>query len=157
MKMKQQRLGPYAAFLLLTAAIGGLGALVVNAGMPAYHALNKPWFTPPDVVFPIVWSILYLLMAVGMARVWNTRSRQRDRALQLFLVQLAMNFMWNVWFFTLHWFVFGFLWLLALIVVILMMIRAFSGVDAPAGRLQVPYVLWCCLAAALNLGVAILN
>lgn len=155
--MKKQHLGPYVAFLLLTAAVGGLGALVVNAGMPAYQALEKPCFTPPDAAFPIAWSILYLLMAVSAARVWNTRARHRDRAIRLFSVQLAMNFLWNVWFFTLHWFLFAFLWLLALIAVIWLMIRSFSRLDAPAGRLQIPYLLWCCFAAALNLGIALLN
>jgi len=155
--MKKQRIGPYIAFLLVTAAIGGLGALVVNAGMPAYQALEKPGFTPPDIVFPIAWSILYLLMAIGAARVWNTHSRQRDRAIKLFLLQLVMNFLWNVWFFTLHWFLFAFVWLLALIVLIVLMIRDFSRIDVPAGRIQIPYLLWCCFAAALNLGVALLN
>ena len=133
--MKKQRFGPYAGFLLLTAAAGGLGALIVNAGMPAYQMLEKPCFTPPDIVFPIAWSILYLLMAVGAARVWNTRARHRDRAIRLFCVQLAMNVLWNVWFFTLQWF----------------------QLDAPAGKLQVPYLLWGCFAAALNLGIALLN
>ncbi len=155
--MKKQRFGPYAGFLLLTAAAGGLGALIVNAGMPAYQMLEKPCFTPPDIVFPIAWSILYLLMAVGAARVWNTRARHRDRAIRLFCVQLAMNVLWNVWFFTLQWFLFAFLWLLALIAVIWLMIRSFSQLDAPAGKLQVPYLLWGCFAAALNLGIALLN
>ena len=143
--MKKQRLWPYAAFLLLTAAAGGLGALVVNAGMPAYQALNKPFYTPPDFVFPIAWSILYVLMAVSAARVWNTHSRQREQAIRVFCVQLARN----VWF--------AFLWLLALIAVIWHMIQVFSRIDAPAGRLQFPYLLWTCFAAALNLGVALLN
>lgn len=155
--MKKQRFGPYVAFLLVTAAAGGLGALAVNAGMPAYQALNKPFFTPPDFVFPIAWSILYLLMAVGAARVWNSHSRQRDHAIRIFCVQLAMNFLWNVWFFTLHWFWFAFLWLLALIGAVWSMIHAFSRIDVPAGRLQFPYLLWCCFAAALNLGIALLN
>ncbi len=155
--MKKQRLWPYAAFLLLTAAAGGLGALVVNAGMPAYQALNKPFYTPPDVVFPIAWSILYVLMAVSAARVWNTHSRQREQAIRVFCVQLVMNVLWNVWFFALHWFWFAFLWLLALIAVIWHMIQVFSSIDAPAGRLQFPYLLWTCFAAALNLGVALLN
>lgn len=155
--MKKQPYKPYLVFLLVTAAVGGAGALVVNAGMPAYQALEKPWFTPPDFVFPIAWSILYLLMAIGAARVWNTRSRLRTGAVRLFVLQLGMNFLWNVWFFGLqqHWFAFA--WLLGLICVIFLMFRSFSRLDTPAGLMQIPYLLWCCFAAALNLGVALLN
>lgn len=155
--MKKQQCKPYVLFLLLTAAVGGVGALVVNAGMPAYQVLKKPWFTPPDIVFPIAWSILYLLMAIGAARVWNTRSRLRGSAIRLFIVQLAMNFFWNVWFFGLQWFLVAFVWLLGLIFVIFLMIRSFSRLDRPAGLLQIPYLLWCCFAAALNLGIFLLN
>ena len=96
-------------------------------------------------------------MAVSAARVWNTHSRQREQAIRVFCVLLAMNVLWNVWFFALHWFWFAFLWLLALIAVIWHMIQVFSRIDVPAGRLQFPYLLWTCFAAALNLGVALLN
>ena len=155
--MKKQQCKPYVIFLLITAAVGGAGALVVNAGMPAYQTLEKPWFTPPDIVFPIAWSILYLLMAIGAARVWNTRSRLRTGAIRLFAVQLCMNFFWNVWFFGQQWFLFAFLWLLGLIFVIFLMTRSFSRLDRPAGLMQVPYLLWCCFAAALNLGIYLMN
>lgn len=155
--MKKQQCKPYILLLLLTAAAGGAGALVVNAGMPAYHELEKPCFTPPDMVFPIAWSILYLLMATGAGRVWNTRSRLRNAAIRLFAVQLGMNFFWNVWFFGLQWFLLAFFWLLALILLIVWMIRDFYRLDRTAGLLQIPYLLWCCFAAALNLGIALLN
>lgn len=155
--MKQQRIGSYTVFLLITAAVGGLSALIVQSGMPAYHSLQKPFFTPPDIVFPIVWSILYLLMAVGAARVWNTRSRLRKRAIDWFALQLALNFLWNVWFFNQQLFLLAFVWLLALIFVIILMIRAFRRVDRAAALMQIPYLLWCCFAAVLNLGIFLLN
>lgn len=155
--MKRQRIGSYAAFLLVTAAVAGLSALVVQHGMPAYQALQKPCFTPPDIVFPIVWSILYLLMAVGAARVWNTHSHLRKRALDWFALQLSLNFLWNIWFFNRQWFLLAFVWLLVLIFVIVLMIQAFRRVDRTAALMQVPYLLWCCLAAALNLGIFLLN
>lgn len=155
--MKQKRIGSYAVFLLITAAVGGLSALVVQSGMPAYHTLQKPFFTPPDIVFPIVWSILYLLMAVGAARVWNTHSRLRKRAMDWFALQLALNFLWNVWFFNQQLFLLSFVWLLALIFVLILMIRAFRRVDRTAALMQIPYLLWCCFAAVLNLGIFLLN
>lgn len=155
--MKQKRIGSYAVFLLITAAVGGLSALVVQSGMPAYHTLQKPFFTPPDIVFPIVWSILYLLMAVGVAQVWNTHSRLRKRAIDWFALQLALNFLWNVWFFNQQLFLLSFVWLLALIFVLILMIRAFRRVDRTAALMQIPYLLWCCFAAVLNLGIFLLN
>lgn len=155
--MKQKRIGSYAVFLLITAAVGGLSALVVQSGMPTYHTLQKPFFTPPDIVFPIVWSILYLLMAVGAARVWNTHSRLRKRAMDWFALQLALNFLWNVWFFNQQLFLLSFVWLLALIFVLILMIRAFRRVDRTAALMQIPYLLWCCFAAVLNLGIFLLN
>lgn len=155
--MKKQQYKPYLIFLVAVCAVGGLGALAVKAGMPAYHALEKPWFTPPDFVFPIAWSILYVLMAIGAARVWNSHSRLRVGAVRLFALQLGMNGLWNLWFFALQWHWFAFFWLLALLAAIFAMIRAFSQVDRTAARLQLPYLLWTCFAAALNLGVALLN
>lgn len=155
--MKQKRIGSYAVFLLITAAVGGLSALVVQSGMPAYHTLQKPFFTPPDILFPIVWSILYLLMAVGAARVWNTHSRLRKRAMDWFALQLALNFLWNVWFFNQQLFLLSFVWLLALIFVLILMIRAFRRVDRTAALMQILYLLWCCFATVLNLGIFLLN
>lgn len=131
--------------------------MVVQSGMPAYHTLQKPFFTPPDIVFPIVWSILYLLMAVGVAQVWNTHSRLRKRAIDWFALQLALNFLWNVWFFNQQLFLLSFVWLLALIFVLILMIRAFRRVDRTAALMQIPYLLWCCFAAVLNLGIFLLN
>ena len=68
--MKGKTFGTYLIFLLIPLAVGGLGALVTSAGMPAYEQLNKPFFTPPSLLFPIVWGILYVLMGIGGARVW---------------------------------------------------------------------------------------
>ena len=148
---------PELVFILITLAAGGLSAIAVMKGMPFYEQLAKPPLTPPSAVFPIVWSILYLLMGIGAARVWKAHAPRRGTAIAVFGVQLVMNALWSVWFFALQALLFAFVWLIALILAIALMIRVFSGIDRPAAWMQVPYLLWCCFAAYLNFGIWILN
>ena len=155
--MKHRKYWIELAFILLTLAVGGLSALFVSRGMPPYEAAAKPPLTPPSLAFPIVWSLLYLLMGYGAARVWLSGRPGRTAAITAFGVQLALNFFWSLWFFGLQWRLFAFVWLLLLIAAILWMIRAFAPLDRTAARLQIPYLLWVCFAAYLNLGVWLLN
>lgn len=155
--MKGKKYWTDLAFILSTLAVGGLSSIFVSRGMPAYEALAKPPLTPPSLVFPIAWSLLYLLMGYGAARVWRTGSPGRTGAIKTFGVQLALNFFWSLWFFGLQWHLFAFLWLLLLAAAILWMIRAFSPLDRTAARLQIPYLLWIAFAAYLNLGIWLLN
>lgn len=155
--MKKKTIGPYVFFILLSLAVSGLSAMITRHGMPVYDQLEKPFFTPPALAFPIVWTLLYLLMGIGAARVWRTENTQRQHALFPFFVQLILNFFWTVWFFGLGKYLLAFFWLLALIAAILWMIRAFSKMDRWAGRLQIPYLIWCIFAAVLNLAIFFLN
>lgn len=155
--MYMKKFLPYAVFLLLTFAVGGLSSLAVTRGLPVYEQLVKPPLTPPSLVFPIVWSILYFLMAVGAARVWRTHSPARGKAMARYAVQLVLNFGWSIWFFGLHAHFFAFVWLLALIAAIGWMMQAFYPIDRAASWMQVPYLLWCLFAAYLNFGIWILN
>lgn len=154
---KWKRYLPEIVFIGLSLFIGLLGGLITNIGMPAYEAAAKPWFTPPKWVFPVVWTVLYLLMGYGMARVWKSRARNLPRCLILFGLQLALNFFWTVWFFLLQWYGFAFGWLIVLLGAVLLMALCFYRADRPAGLLQIPYVVWLLLAAALNYGVWMMN
>ena len=114
--------------------------------------------SPPAIVFPVVWSILYALMGIGAARIYQSpASGARSRSLQIFLLQLAFNFFWSIIFFNFQNFGFAFVWLLALWGLILWMILSFRTVDLLAAWLQIPYLLWVTFAAYLNFGVWILN
>ena len=155
--MKGKRFGIYLVFLLIPLAVGGLGALVTMAGMPDYQQLNKPFFTPPALLFPLVWGVLYVLMGIGGARVWIYGAGQRALPMVLFGFQLILNFLWTFWFFGAELYLLSFLWLLLLLVVIGWMIHAFFTVDKWAGRLQIPYLLWCCFAAVLTFAIFLLN
>ena len=118
----------------------------------------RPPLSPPGVVFPIVWGILFALMGIGGARIYQTpASNARSRALKLFFIQLAFNFCWSIIFFNLQWFGLALVWLIVLWGLILWMILWFSKVDPLAAWMQVPYFLWVSFAAYLNLGVWLLN
>ena len=114
--------------------------------------------SPPSIVFPIVWSILFALMGIGAARIYLSPAfNARTRSLMLFLIQLAFNFFWSIIFFNFQNFGFAFIWLIALWILILLMILSFREVDKLAAWLQIPYLLWVTFAAYLNLGVWLLN
>ena len=90
--MKRNKVLTYLLFLLLPLAVGGLAALVTYHGMPVYEQLEKPVFTPPSFLFPIVWNLLYVLMGIGAARVWLSQDPMRGQRLRPFVLQLILNF-----------------------------------------------------------------
>lgn len=158
MKLDKSKLKIYGIFLLITGAVGGLSALLTNMGMESYKAAEKPPLTPPDIVFPIVWSILFTLMAISAARVWLTdNSRMRNRSMLIYALQLFFNFVWSILFFNLEAYGLAFLWLIVLWVLILLMIIQFYKSDKIAGLLQIPYLLWVSFAGYLNYMVWMLN
>ena len=148
-----------AAFVLLTELVGGLSGFLTRKGSKVYQAtIRKPPLSPPGVVFPIVWGILFALMGIGAARIWRAPpSQERTRSLRLFFTQLGFNFFWSIIFFNLQAFGFALLWLAALWVLIVMMINSFRKVDRLAALLQIPYLLWVSFAAYLKFGVWRLN
>ena len=148
---------PYFKSIVLPLAVGGLSAVFTMKGMPYYEMQEKPFFTPPNIVFPIVWTILYIFMGISAARVKQSNDPKKAKALKTYYLQLAVNFFWSVIFFGLHQYFLAFIWLLLLIILVAKMIREFAQIDVTAAKLQIPYLLWCCFAAALNFGVWWLN
>ena len=158
MKIDKRKIKVYAIFLLVTGAIGGLSALLTNMGMESYKAAQKPPLTPPDIVFPIVWTILFTLMAISAARVWLTdNSRLRNHGIIVYFIQLFFNFFWSVLFFNFQAYGLSFLWIIGLWILILLMIVKFYRADKIAGLLQIPYLLWVTFASYLNFMVYQLN
>lgn len=146
-------------WIVLTEAVGALAGFLTRDGMEFYKTqVVKPPLSPPAIVFPIVWGILYALMGIGIARVWlSARSEERADAIQVYLLQLAINFTWSIFFFNLRSYGGALAVLLILLGLIFWMIFRFRRVDRPAARLQIPYVIWVCFAAYLNAGVWLLN
>lgn len=145
-------------FLAIPLAVGGLAALL-SGGMGLYRELVKPPLSPPGWVFPIVWSVLYLLMGWASYRVY-TSGADPDRvrnALILYGAQLFVNFLWPIVFFRLGLLLTAFWVLLVLWVLVLFTMRTFSRIDEKAGDLLIPYFLWVTFAGYLNLGFFLLN
>ena len=159
MRMERSKWKTYAFWLLVTEGIGALSGFLTREGSKLYTAtVTKPPLSPPPWVFPVVWGILFALMAVGAARVdLSSPSEERSAALRLYWVQLAVNFFWSILFFNLRAWLLSLLWLVLLWVLVLRLVRSFGKVDALAGRLQIPYLLWVSFAAYLNVGVWALN
>ena len=127
--------------------------------MDAYsQTILQPPLSPPGWLFPLVWTLLYGLMGISAARIWQTPpSKMRSLGLNLFIAQLVVNFFWSPIFFNLQAFGLAFFWLLLLWVLVLWMILIFRKVDPLAEKLQIPYLLWLTFAAYLNFGVWYLN
>lgn len=154
--MKKPR---YLIWIVLVEAVGLLSGLLSREGTRAYEMLSqKPALTPPGIVFGIVWTILYGLMGIGAARVAAApASLHRSRALNVFVIQLIVNFFWSLLFFNAQAYGFALLWLLLLWVLIIIMIVLFWRVDRTSALLQLPYLLWVTFAAYLNYAVWQLN
>ncbi len=139
-------------------AVGGLATLL-SGGMGNYGIINQPPLSPPGWVFPIVWTILYILMGEASYRVLvsGKDKAQINRALKAYGAQLFLNFLWPLVFFGGQLYLAAFFVLIALWVGIFITMRLFSKLDETAGDLLIPYLLWVTFAGYLNLGVFLLN
>lgn len=157
MKMKPWK--TYTLWILLAEAVGALSGWLTRDGSAAFaETVAQPPLSPPSWVFPVAWTILYALMGIGAARVAMTPpSRARSKGLNLFIIQLVVNFFWSLIFFNAQAYGFAFVWLLLLWALVFAMRVAFAQVDSLAAKLQIPYLLWLTFAAYLNLGVWYLN
>ena len=155
---KWSALRPYLFVVVLALAVSGAAGAAARAGMDAYDLLTKPPATPPDRLFPVVWTLLYLLMGIAMGRVWRAGSGSaRRQAAALWCVQLGVNGFWPVVFFLWQEHGAAFFLLAGLIALVLAMSAQFSRRDPEAAWLCAPYLLWLLFAAYLNLGVWLLN
>ena len=145
--------------LAVPLAVGLLASLLTMGGMRDYAEMPKPPLSPPGWVFPAVWTVLYLLMGLASWFILgaNASEDRRQMALSLYAVSLAANFLWPLLFFGLGRYTLAFLWLLTLLVLVILTWRQFRSLDRRAGALLIPYILWLCFAAYLNLGAVILN
>jgi len=144
--------------LAIPLAVGGLASLI-SGGFTDYKALNQPPLAPPGWVFPVVWSILYLLMGYASYRILVSGKEELhiQKALTAYGIQLFLNFLWPIVFFGLEWRLAAFFLLIGLWIAIFVTMRKFLRLDEKAGDLLLPYLLWVCFAAYLNLGVYLLN
>ncbi|MBR6509768.1 MAG: tryptophan-rich sensory protein [Clostridia bacterium] len=147
----------YIVAILLPLAVGGVSALLTMGSMDIYETINTPSFAPPGIVFPIVWTILYILMGISSGIIYNSKSKDKDNALFIYIIQLMVNFVWSIIFFNLRAFLLAFLLIIVLWVLIVLMISRFYKIDKTAAYLQIPYLLWVTFAGILTLVIYLLN
>lgn len=150
----------YVISIAAALAVGGLSALFTAGNMDIYSEIVKPPLAPPSVLFPIVWTLLYILMGVSAAMIYLQRDENPTAArnsLITYGVSLFLNFFWSIIFFNMQAFLFSFIWLILLWVSILITILQYRKISLLAAALQVPYLLWVTFAGYLNLAIYILN
>lgn len=140
-------------------AVGGVSAWLTRESMNSFAAFVKPPLSPPGWLFPVVWTLLFVLMGLASYLVLMSAQPQQtiNRALRLYGIQLGVNFFWSIFFFNLSLYLFSFLWLILLWLLILATIVRFYQISKTAGYLMVPYLLWVTFAGYLNLGIYLLN
>lgn len=145
--------------LAVPLGVGGLSAFFTRDSMERFAQLRQPPLSPPGWAFPVVWTILFLLMGLACYRVLrgNAPTALRRRALWVYGLQLVFNFCWSLLFFNLGAHLLAFFWLLILWVLILINYRLFSQLDQSAGLLLLPYLAWVTFAGYLNFGIWLLN
>jgi len=137
----------------------GLGTLVgfLSGSSNGYTDFVKPPFAPAGILFPIVWTILYILMGISSFIISQSDSPLRSISLKTYFIQLVVNLAWSFIFFKLKLILLAAIWILLLIILVIKMILEFKKVNKFAGYLQIPYLLWLIFALILNISIYILN
>ena len=154
--MKKINIKQLLFYVIITIAIGSAPALFINIG-DAYKSLEKPPLSPPGIVFPIVWTILFILMGISIYRIVRTDNFGVDSLKKLYFVQLIVNAFWTPIFFGLELFGFAFIWLILLLILVVIMTVKFHYIDKVSAYLLIPYIIWLIFAGYLNFSIYLLN
>ena len=138
------------ANLAISLGTGIFSALITRNSMDTYKNLNLPKLAPPSILFPIVWTILFILMGISAYIIYESNSDQKQSALTIYGIQLLVNFIWPILFFNLGLYLFSFIWIILLWSLIILMINSFKKISSIAEYLQIPYLLWVTFASYLN-------
>lgn len=143
---------PLLINILIPLGLGSLVGYLNKNTVSIYNDLIKPIFAPPAIVFPIVWSILYILMGIAAYRIYmrNKQGVDDDGAYFMYIVQLIVNLAWSFIFFTFRLYAVSFLWLILLFILVVITFIKFMKVDKIAAFLLIPYLIWLLFAGALN-------
>lgn len=158
---KKKEIGKIIIAILIPLVIGGLSAFFTKDAMSNFKNLNQPFLSPPAWLFPVAWTILYILMGISSYIVYKNKNvflyKERDNYLILYIVQLIFNFCWSIIFFNIKAYYFAFFWLICLWILILLLIINAKKINKIAYYLLIPYIIWVTFAGYLNIMIAILN
>lgn len=154
------KIKPYIISILIALGIGGASAFLTRNSMNIYGDIQRPPLSPPSALFPIVWTLLFILMGISAAIIYTNKSKSSldsQNGLIIYTISLIVNLLWGIIFFNCRAYLFAFIWLLLLWVLILATILNYSKVNKTAAYLQIPYLLWVTFAGYLTLAIYILN
>ena len=139
--------------------IGILAGLLTKNSMEVFSMVENPPLSPPAWLFPVVWTILYILMGISSYLILTSGAEFKEiaEAIRLYIYQLVVNFLWPTFFFNFRWYFFSFLWLVLLWILVFLMIRKFYTISKTAAIINIPYMLWLTFAGYLNIGIWWLN
>lgn len=145
----------YIKAIAIPVIIGGIVGLIISSSID-YNSLEKPFLAPPSIAFPIVWTILYIVMGVSYG-ILKSKKLTNPKIDLIYYIQLGVNSLWSIFFFLLEWRLFAFIWIIILAILIIVMILKFYNKNKIAGLIQIPYLLWVLFASYLNIAIYILN
>ena len=135
--------------ILIPVIMGSVIGLIISPFMN-YQDLNKPPLSPPGIVFPIVWTILYIIMGYSSYK-------QNEQNKTIYYTQLIVNGLWSIIFFIFKWYLISTIWIILLIILVTIMIYKFYKENKIAGLINIPYLIWLFFALYLSFGVYLLN
>lgn len=140
--------------IVITFLIGNLFAIFIDTS--SYNGLNKI-INVPGYIFPIVWSILYLIMGITLFLILKSNNELKYQAIRIYFIQLLVNSLWTLFFFKFNLYLFSYIWIILLIILVIIMIIKFYKIKIITGILNIFYLLWLIFTSILNLGIVILN
>lgn len=156
----KEKIKTYLISIGIALAVGGLSAFFTRNSMNFYETIITPPLSPPSWLFPVVWTVLFVLMGISAAMIYLDRTASnpsKKSALYTYALSLAVNFFWSIIFFNLRAFLFAFVWLLLLLYLIIKTILKYYKINTLAAYLQIPYLLWVGFAGYLTFAIWILN
>lgn len=141
---------------IITFLVGSFFSFLTMNNMSAFKELEKP-INVPAIIFPIVWSILYLLMSVSCYIIIESNDKNKDKAVIWYGINLVVNSLWSLIFFGFGTYLLSFIWIILLLIIVIIMMAKFYNIDKKAAYLNIPYILWIIFAGYLNFGIYLLN
>ncbi len=157
MVVRTIKLKKLLVYLVATFLFGVIGALLGGGMGQIYSSINKPPLSPPSIIFPIVWSILYLLMGIAAYFLSNERNAKTSDMLKLYWIQLVLNALWPLFFWRFKTYYFAAVIIVAILVLVAWITVKSLKINKLSAYLLLPYIVWLLFALYLNIGVAILN
>lgn len=150
--------------IVIPITVGMLSSFITKDAMMSFNAMKKPPLAPPGILFPIAWTILYILMGISsyIIYVYDAKNDKtilniKNKCLLLYAIQLVFNFFWSIIFFKFKLYIFAFAWLVILWILVFNLMIDSKKISKVASYLLIPYLAWMTFAGYLNIGIAVLN